>query len=196
MKRMWRIHSSPVAGAVTRWQLLDDGGRAMSFAQAIGGWSSDDSFRTFWLASLRTLEPAAYCWECPPVTAASVSQPFECVFVASPGLARAPADPEAFAGHFRRDREVVTFDNLGRDAVLVAPCPGPPGGDYSHLASFTATAPPAQQGALWQAVGKAMEARVGAKPAWLSTAGHGVAWLHLRLDDRPKYYQYAPYRRA
>jgi hypothetical protein len=33
-----------------------------------------------------------------------------------------------------------------------------------------------------------------ANPEWLSTAGAGVSWLHVRLDDRPKYYGYAPYR--
>ena len=38
--------------------------------------------------------------------------------------------------------------------------------------------------------------RVGVKPVWLSTAGAGVAWVHVRLDDRPKYYGYDAYRRA
>jgi hypothetical protein len=33
-------------------------------------------------------------------------------------------------------------------------------------------------------------------PAWISTAGDGVAWLHGRVDRRPKYYRYAPYRAA
>jgi hypothetical protein len=41
-----------------------------------------------------------------------------------------------------------------------------------------------------------MHQRVSAKPVWLSTAGGGVAWLHVRLDDRPKYYAHAPYRRV
>jgi hypothetical protein len=34
------------------------------------------------------------------------------------------------------------------------------------------------------------------KPVWLSTAGAGVSWLHVRLDDRPKYYGYRPYQEA
>jgi hypothetical protein len=29
---------------------------------------------------------------------------------------------------------------------------------------------------------------------WLSTAGMGVPWLHVRLDDRPKDYGHRPYR--
>ncbi|MFO1021395.1 MAG: hypothetical protein U0903_11970 [Planctomycetales bacterium] len=32
------------------------------------------------------------------------------------------------------------------------------------------------------------------KPVWLSTAGAGVPWLHVHLDDQPKYYSHAPYR--
>lgn len=31
-------------------------------------------------------------------------------------------------------------------------------------------------------------------PVWISTSGLGVPWLHVRIDDRPKYYQHAPYR--
>lgn len=30
---------------------------------------------------------------------------------------------------------------------------------------------------------------------WLSTAGISTAWLHVRLDSAPKYYQYAPFRK-
>jgi uncharacterized protein DUF6940 len=108
-------------------------------------------------------------------------------------LARMPAEPEAFAEHFRRDQNVASFGNLGRDAVLVAPCPGGPGSNFSHLASFNRTAPVAQQDALWQAVGEAMTKRIGRRPVWLSTAGLGVGWLHVRLDDRPKYYRHLPY---
>ncbi len=39
-----------------------------------------------------------------------------------------------------------------------------------------------------------MLARLNSKPVWLSTAGAGVSWLHVRLDDKPKYYGHAPYR--
>ncbi len=42
--------------------------------------------------------------------------------------------------------------------------------------------------------GQEMEKRVSDKPVWLSTAGGGVPWLHVRLDNRPKYYSYRPYR--
>lgn len=57
-------------------------------------------------------------------------------------------------------------------------------------------APEPQKHALWQRVGAAMQRRLSAKPVWLSTAGAGVPWLHVRLDDRPKYYGHAPYRES
>jgi len=39
-----------------------------------------------------------------------------------------------------------------------------------------------------------MTRRLSSRPVWLSTAGGGVSWLHVRLDDRPKYYHHAAYR--
>lgn len=105
-------------------------------------------------------------------------------------------DREAFGEHFRPGCRTVTFDNLGGDAVLVAPCPLGPDSAYTHLAQFVHAAPDAQQQLLWQSVGEAMQARLGTEPVWLSTAGHGVGWLHVRLDSRPKYYRHAAYMRA
>jgi hypothetical protein len=55
-------------------------------------------------------------------------------------------------------------------------------------------APEPQKHALWMLVGVAMQRRLNNRPVWLSTAGAGVSWLHVRLDDRPKYYGYRPYR--
>ena len=102
-------------------------------------------------------------------------------------------DRAAFSDYFS-NHSVVTFDNLGRNAVLVVPCPVGDLAAYGHLVSFTRGAPEAQQHELWQAVGSAMQSRLGNNPVWLSTAGMGVSWLHVRLDDRPKYYGYQPYK--
>lgn len=88
----------------------------------------------------------------------------------------------------------MTFPNLGRDATLVVPCPLADHSAYGHLAAFVRHAPEHQRDALWQAVGEAMANRVSKRPVWLNTAGAGVSWLHVRLDNRPKYYGYAPYQ--
>jgi hypothetical protein len=111
-------------------------------------------------------------------------------------LACLQPDPQAFADHFGSGEATATFWNLGRDAVLVAPSPAAPATAYPHLAAFSRGAPIEQQHELWCAVGTALARRIGPAPVWLSTSGLGVAWLHIRLDSRPKYYSYQPYRRA
>ena len=193
---MWRIESARVDEGTVRWSCLAGTDRALAFEQVAHAWTADSAFRRFWIESLHQVPFDAYCWECPPVHEPSRARPFECVFISSPSLARMPVDAEAFADYFRHDREVVTFGNLGGDALLVVPCPEESGGNFAHLASFTKTASPSLQQALWAAVGHALESRMGKRPLWLSTAGHGVAWLHVRLDLRPKYYSHAPYQKG
>lgn len=169
---------------------------ALRYLDVLRLWQQDAGFRSFYLALLAGAPFSAYRWETPPLTTASLDQPFEFVLLDSPGLARRP-DREAFASHFQSttcEDGVVVFPNLGNDAVLVVPCPLGPESAYGHLAAFVRAAPPAQQHALWQAVGRTMLERPGSEPVWLSTAGAGVSWLHVRLDARPKYYGFAPYR--
>ncbi len=191
---MWSIDGVELDCGTQFWRGVAKAGRKLDFEETWNAWRSDESFRAFWIASLGEVPFDAYCWECPPVSDGNRSRPFECVLIASPSLSRMGTDPDAFAEHFRPDREVVTFNNLGGDAMLVAPCPEGQG-DFAHIASFTANASAARQDALWRAVGEAMVARIGPRPLWLSTAGHGVAWLHVRLDSSPKYYRHAAYRK-
>jgi hypothetical protein len=85
------------------------------------------------------------------------------------------------------------FPNLGLDAILVVPYPIAAHSVYAHLATFLRKGPESQRHALWQAVGYTMAQRLSSAPIWLNTAGGGVAWLHVRLDSRPKYYVYSRY---
>jgi len=164
-------------------------GQAATFAEVIAGWREDPAFRAAFNALLANTPYSAFRWESPAITKATISRPFEFVVLNSSGLVRRP-DPEAFAEHFRGASiaEVVEFANLGGDAVMVVPCPIGLPSAYGHLAAFVREAPESQQQALWKCVGEAMARRISAKPVWLSTAGAGVSWLHVRLDDRPKYY--------
>jgi hypothetical protein len=190
----WDFRTTPLAPSTLR-AALRERGSAMSFADVIRQWRTNDAFRSFWTASLRGVPFAAYCFEVPPLTRASLGRPFECVFVDSPALAHTAPDPGPFAEHFRQNPscDVVVFENLGRDALLVAPCPGGDLGCYTHLAAFVSHAAPAQSNALWQRVAEALQTRTGDAPVWLSTAGLGVFWLHVRLDSRPKYYRHRQY---
>ena len=126
------------------------------------------------------------------LNAQRLSEPFE--FVVVEARLASPADPLAFAEYLATAELVAVFPNLGNNAVLVSPTDLDDGADRRYLASFLRTAPEGQVDEFWRALGEAIEARVGRKPVWVSTSGGGVPWLHARLDDRPKYYTYGPYR--
>ncbi len=194
---MWTARSRRLDGGSTVRVAIDLDSSPVSYAEALGRWESDAGFRSFFIRLLADSPFPAFRWEMPPVTVVTANQSFECVLLDSPDLARDP-DPDAFAAHFSAvTREgIAEFPNLGGDAILVAPCPGVPLSAYSHLGPYLRLGAEVQQHRLWESVGAAMQRRLGAKPVWLSTAGAGVAWLHVRLDDRPKYYGYAPYRRS
>jgi hypothetical protein len=167
----------------------------VSFADVLRRWQQDTEFRSLFNSLLADAPFAAFRWETPPLTTATANRPFEFVLLASPELASDP-DEHAFAEHFSGAAAggVVAFPNLGRDAILVVPCPNGPLSAYGHLGAFVRQAPEPQRHAMWKLVGAAMQRRLSTKPVWLSTAGAGVSWLHVRLDDRPKYYGFRPYR--
>lgn len=187
---VWTARQEPLTRG--RKYHLDRGANPASVSGVLAAWDGDAGFRTFFTQLLADAPYSAFRWETPAVTSATLTRPFEFVLLDDPALDRLP-DRAAFAEHFA-DADIVTFPNLGGDAVLVVPCPVAADSAYGHLAAFLRGAPEAQRDALWRAVAAAMANRVGKKPVWLSTAGAGVAWLHVRLDDRPKYYGHAPYR--
>lgn len=192
---MWTARTDELAGGRRIRVTVARDSAPMDYAEVLSRWRDDAAFRSFFLRLLADMPFSAFRWETPPVTQTTVDRRFECVVIDSPGLAVEP-DPDVFAGHFRGagQRQVIEFANLGHDATMVVPCPVGPVSAYGHLAAFVRRAPERQQHALWREVGASVQRRLGARPVWLSTAGGGVAWLHVRLDDRPKYYAYRPYR--
>jgi len=91
---------------------------------------------------------------------------------------------------------VISFPNLGGDANLIVPTKQTGTSAYCHLKTFTNHAPIEQQHAVWQRVGSLMLENLSDENIWLNTAGGGVPWLHIRLDSRPKYYWYSPYKQV
>lgn len=193
--RTWIAHPHQIDAKTIKVTLSDD--RELSFSDVLTLWSENSAFRTFFTEAVTESAFEAYFWETPPVTFGTLSRRFEFVLVESGALARLSPDPKPFKEHFlsHPSEKVLTFPNLGRDAVLVVPAPLADVACYPHLARFLKGAPPAQIDSFWEAVGRAMKQRISASPVWLSTAGMGVSWLHLRLDSRPKYYRHQPYTR-
>ncbi len=184
------------SGRIHQVKILCDG-EPVSYAEVMDRWQCDGDFRDFFVGLLAEAPYDAYLWETPPITRVTSTRTFEFVFVESLDLARLSPDPAAFAQHFEAaDIEigVVSFWNLGGDARLVAPSPRDSLTTYPHLAAFARAAPVPQQHAFWRAVGTNVADSLSDRPLWLSTCGLGVAWLHVRLDTRPKYYSFQPYR--
>ena len=192
---MWTANIDDGSRAGTVHIAITRDGVATTYGDVVEAWRRDGEFRAWFNALLAGASFELFRWETPPLTTATAGRPFECVLLDSPWLAGRP-DPGDFAEYFRGAAEVATFPNLGGDAILIAPRPLASIEAYGHLGAFARHAPEAQRHALWQAVGDAMAQRIGARAVWLSTAGGGVPWLHVRLDDRPKYYGFAPYRSA
>lgn len=164
------------------------------FSEVLRLWQSDDTFRSFFFEILTDSPFVAYMWETPSVSCSSVQRPFEFVLVDAPELDRA-AEPDDFQDYFSPEGQgIVSFENLGGDALMIVPSPRAADATYVHLAKFIREGPAEQVHTLWQAVGREMALRISDRALWLSTSGADVAWLHVRVDSRPKYYAYAPYK--
>ena len=174
-----------------------DDGASLSFADIVALWKQDSAFTTLFIEQLANCPFSSFKWETPAVTSDTMEQAFQCVFLDAPYLGNRRPDTLAFSRYLDTcddQHAAATFPNLGGDALLVAPLGLVADEHYVDLASFSRNAPVEQQIYLWKMTGEAMSNRIGTRPLWLSTAGGGVAWLHIRLDDWPKYYGYTPYR--
>ena len=190
---MWTVqreYLEPVGTLRLRFLAGDD---CLCYADFLSALAEDASFRELIQEEMRAAPFVAFRWETPPLTTTTIDQPFECLLHDSPDL-DVRADPTDFQTYFQPSVEVVSFENLGADALLIVPCPISKSANYSHIGAFHRSAPHSQRHAFWIAVARAVLARIGQQPLWLSTAGGGVDWLHMRLDERPKYYRHLPWR--
>lgn len=156
---MWCIKtqllSSGALGAVAL-----DGAARMTFSQVISLWRDDESFAAEWVTQLAAIPFDAYCFETPPLTTTILNESFECVFIDSPALAWLEADPRPFQEHFRESAGSVAFPSLGKDALLVAPCPVSDSTCYTHLACFLRSATRAEAHQLWREVAQGLDDRL------------------------------------
>lgn len=190
----WTAEVSP-QGRALRYRLLLES-EPLSFRQLFALLANDTDFTDFYSRTLVDSGLGAFFWEHPPLTVSNIDAPAEFVLLPAPALAGIAAQPGPFAPQFARQpgREVITFENLSGDALLIVPAAAGPIDAFAHLGAFLRGAPVTQVRELWRATAGAVHDYLGETPRWLSTSGLGVAWLHLRLDTRPKYYQHTPYR--
>ncbi len=169
------------------------GGDAVSFRSYLELLERDQGFGRWYSELLAGVSYKAFFWEHPPLCNANIDSETEFVLLRSPTLASLSPDPQSFKAHFKRDDDIVSFHSLGGDAFLIAPGPSEPLAACVHLAAFLRDAPRTQVQDLWCETGRAVREALSDRFLWLSTSGLGVAWLHIRLDSYPKYYQHRPY---
>lgn len=180
---------------ITRYRISRQGSE-LTYADVIDLWQTDALFQDAFSAALAESSFDGFRWETPSLTTENADRPFEFVLVNAVGFASRTTDRNTYARYFNdadEDHGVVSFENLRGDAMLVVPSPRTDRDVYGHLAAFVRGAPREQVRSLWSVLGRNVAARLSRTPLWVSTAGGGVAWLHVRIDSRPKYYSYREY---
>jgi len=194
----WTFQKNMENKSVYKYKLFN-GNIPVTYKDTMHLLQVDENFRETFIKELSLVPFKAYFFETPPVTSQNINTAdFEFVLVNSKALAGINSDAVAFQEHFKQKSAVTSFPNIGGDAILIAPCPLEKQLTcYAHLASFVRDANKFQVHELWKRAAEEMEKRVNVrkdKRTWFSTSGLGISWLHIRLDSRPKYYTYPPYR--
>jgi hypothetical protein len=192
---MWEARKQLIPSGV-RYEIFD-GASQLSFSDVFALLEKSPAFARWYSKALVSSSFAAFFWEHPPLNVERFDDNAEFVLIESDSLAALEPDPGAFEQKFSgQSADVIAFHNLSGDALLVVPRPLGRIEAYPHLAAFLRSASDQQVLALWKTTAQALRETLSPQPTWLSTAGLGVPWLHLRLDSRPKYYNYRPYRSA
>jgi hypothetical protein len=192
---MWTARRGPISNMQGETIAVASGENMLCVSEVIALWRGDAAFRDFFIAMLAATSYPAFFWEMPPLSDETLKAPFECAVIRSDALARMLADGSDFAEHLDGAEPVAVFPNLASDALLIAPRKMSDTECYTHIASFVRKAPREQQHALFRTLAVEMEKRLASSRErfWVSTSGLGVPWIHVRLDKRPKYYQYDRY---
>ncbi len=147
-------------------------------------------------------------WEAIPLSRARMNYiPFAFILADAPLLETMDADSHAFDGHKTINGALVrTFYNLGGDALLISPVKlrqEDRDAEYTHIKVFMSRIgemEKLQARQVWKKLGEGLKSLLNDsstgqdQPLWVSTSGMGIGWLHLRIDSRPKYYTFHPFK--
>ena len=113
----------------------------VTYRQFLNKIQNEEPFRREFITVLQKSRFSTYFFETPKVTKESLDDKFEFILSAADELKNVNADRDTFQDYFRqcKDSPVITFPNLGHNAVLVVPCPVEEGSkltQYSSLGPF------------------------------------------------------------
>ncbi|KAJ1551322.1 hypothetical protein HK096_001270 [Nowakowskiella sp. JEL0078] len=195
-------------GKVLRYFPFRDNQPPITFAVALNSIKSGNTeFMAGFLQTLKDCPFPGYFFETPAMTGdLAMTRPFEFVLIDCPELAAITGQPDKVSFLEKLDVSekngelVANFANLSGDTILVSPSQQSTELTvYTHIASFSRGAPVNQQYAVWERAASILQDSYSndtSKPFWLSTSGLSVHWLHIRIDTRPKYYSWEPYKKT
>ncbi len=190
-----------------RFRLIDEiTGIEVNYGEFLHSLEGNPNFRQMLTDNINRVSESqrmhGFYWECVPVCSNLLSStPFQFMLIPTNSFRSVSVDGHSFSEYFRSSDTVVSFKNLGRDADLIVPCPPShrSQSEYiSHLCSFLREGDGNQIDELWRKTALTLKTRLresrGDDLVWMSTNGNGVSWVHIRLDQSPKYYCCAEYR--
>lgn len=164
-------------------------GEPVSWEEVLSQWQGSAPFRA-WLHEWLGQAPFDFQLKIVPWHPDTRSRPW---FFALAPSRFAPADAQAYREHLdplAEHERVASFWNLSGQSRLVIPCED---GAYGHLRAFCQRAPEATAQAFWARCAQELTRWVeDGEPCWPNTHGHGVPWLHMRLDPTHKYATFPP----
>ena len=140
-------------------------------------------FKKEFVSILRNCTFSAYYFQCDKL---NFNKAFSFTLIDAPELVKIQCDYKTFDKQLKNTCKVCVFPNLGKNATLIVPnykIGKNTGVDYRSIATYFKTAGMAALIRLVEAMGDNVY-----ENCYLSTSGLGVHYLHVRIEDTPKYY--------
>ena len=116
-------------------------------------------------------------------------------FIESNYLNKLKQNHKSFNSHILKSKNkyALSFYNLSKKTLLIVPCPRK-NKNFTTLKDFIDNASITHQKKFWKYVSKKIKKELKKhKKLWISTHGTGVPFLHVRIENYPKYYQTKKY---
>ncbi len=175
---------------------LSRDGQNLSFIEVFELMVEEDSIinlMTIFLSSWKR----DYFWEHPKLTQDNCNSDYEVTIIPTDAFENRVSNFNPFKDKFQVTDSVVVFPNLRKDSLLIVPNKDQGGNqNFITLRRFLHAASNVIIFKFWKTVGETMIEQItkNTKYCYLSTHGLGVLWLHIRIDQKPKYYQTKRYR--
>lgn len=138
--------------------------------------------------SIRDLPFKAIYFESPPINKDTFDKPFFWVAV-NAYFPYQKADPLRFMEYFDTDRKVASFKDLTGTILLISPVPETHYKKFLHLKQYIKYGSTESKNNFWTTIANdAYYLILIGNTIYLKTHGHGVPYIHFRLQLTPKYY--------